>query len=147
MNSKDKHPFQIIEDPDRLPQLSPQELNREIARLEAEERKKPPRRICKPWTEEEIECLKKHHGTVSTAKLAKILGRSIRSVQGEIERLDLKKDGVHINDVFYHSWTEAEYKKLIAMYGKFPIIEIARQLNRSYHRVAHKITELGLTHR
>jgi hypothetical protein len=95
------------------------------------------RRVLRPWSEEEVKCLKHMYPTHSLKETAQVLGsRSVTSIQGKAWELGLTEK---------QAWT-AEEDNLIRKYHHLDLswTEIAKRLNRSRSGVRLRARALGL---
>lgn len=91
----------------------------------------------KPWTDEQIEYLKNNYKTTPVDEIAKVLGRSRKSIFEKASILGLSKDN-------YKIWTEEDLKYLKENYPTNKTSDVAQHLNRSEHAVRLKAEELGI---
>lgn len=93
----------------------------------------------KPWTEAELEFLKRNRSKMPTAKIAKKLGRTPTAVKRKAERLHLRLKPTDRN------WTEKEIAYLKNNYKKIPNKTLALRLGRTMHSIQEKAQYLGIT--
>jgi hypothetical protein len=99
--------------------------------------RKAKRRVLRPWSEEEVKCLKHMYRTRSLEEIARNLDhRSLASIIGKAGELGLRQK---------HGWT-AEQDNLIREYYGLGLSwrEIAKRLNRSKFGVQYRARALGL---
>ena len=96
----------------------------------------------KPWSDSEIQYLIDHHATMSTADIAKRLGRTPNAVGGMWAKLGIKED----QTVHRRAWTDEECKFLMENYGTMTQKKLAEILGRSFASTGHKLAELRLSY-
>lgn len=89
------------------------------------------------WTREEDGIIKKHYTKRGSRYTAKLLGRTVTSVQHRALKLGVPGHGIR-------PWTSKEEHYLRKYYGKLTALEIARILRRSEQSVRGHIHQLGL---
>jgi len=89
------------------------------------------------WNEKEVEFLKNNYSNMYYKEIAKMLGRSCKSISRKAENLGLIKRDTKV-------WSDYEVKYLIENYNIIPPIKIAKYLDRTYQSVTLKAHILGL---
>jgi len=89
-----------------------------------------------PWTDDEIERMKRYLGVCEVETIARIFGRAIADVQARISELDGKKVD--------RDWTHEEVADLKRLYGTRTDEDIARIFERPEASIASKALELCL---
>ncbi|MCB9916094.1 MAG: hypothetical protein H6828_13280 [Planctomycetes bacterium] len=89
-----------------------------------------------PWTDDEVQNLKRYIGVATDDIIARILGRSIADVQAQIK--DLGR--VHVEQ----EWSQQEIAELKRLYGTRVDDDIARIFGRKTEDVSAKAAELCL---
>jgi len=95
--------------------------------------------VHKQWTEDEIMFIVENYDKMTLWEIAKVLGRSIGSVNTKI--VALKKEG-KLNVKKHRPYTEEEVRFIIENYGKMSARMIALKLNRPIKSVRTKIEQL-----
>ena len=92
-----------------------------------------------PWSDDDIELLKKFYAEKPTEELAKQLGRSLPAVRYRAYRLGLKRK------IQYEGrWTPEDIALLKELYPECPIPEIAKKLGRTVNAVKNRAHQLGI---
>lgn len=98
-----------------------------------------------PWTQKDVQRLKRLYPKNHNTKLADIFGRTIQSIRKKAQKLGIQKDDDYLtpqqNEI---AWTETEIRKLREMYINSSNSEIAASLKRSKQAIQTKIKKLGL---
>ena len=94
------------------------------------------------WSKSETKFLKENYGKISSAKIAKELGRSVGSISGKAYGLHLSSKRISNK---YRAWTEEEVKYLSDNYGVKSHKTVAKYLKRSKNSVIAKARDLKLT--
>jgi hypothetical protein len=92
-----------------------------------------------PWSDDEIELLKKLYAEKPTEELAKQLGRSLPAVKRRANMLGLKR-----KSYLQKLWTPEEVALLKELYPECPFGEIAKRLGRTVASVKQRAHTLGL---
>lgn len=90
----------------------------------------------KAWTEEEREYLRKNYPNQPRKASAEFLGRSINSVENEVNRMKVKSRK--------RLWTEEDLSFLNENYDKITYLELEKALSKSYLQIYKKLKDLGL---
>jgi hypothetical protein len=98
------------------------------------------------WTPQEIELLKELYPIKKANELAQLLNRSVNAIQLKAERLGIPKKHHFSYGKQVRFWAEEDFKKLKKWYGKIPVSEIAKRLNRSKKTILFYAKKLGLKH-
>ncbi|MCB0711988.1 MAG: hypothetical protein KDD67_06630 [Ignavibacteriae bacterium] len=98
-----------------------------------------PKPDMRPWTEPDIEFIKKNYGKMPRKRIAEALGRTVNTVQDRACKLGLTKKRMEDRP-----WTKDEEKKLEALLGSKSRREIAKELLRPVSSVSSKIEMMGL---
>lgn len=102
------------------------------------------------WTRPEIQKLQRIYGSKTKEDLARILRRSIVSIENQAKRWQLAKNKVfvkrHLGQGVYKMphWTSDEVKLLRRIYANQSNLEVARQMQRSIGSVISQANKLGL---
>ena len=99
-----------------------------------------PKPNMRPWTEQDIEYLRRHYGIMSRKQLAEALGRTVNTVQDRACKLGLTRQHTPSK-----RWSKKEEEFLRQQVGRMTKEELARKLGRSYNSVAGKIQMMGLS--
>jgi uncharacterized protein YycO len=89
----------------------------------------------KPWTEEEVDYVKKNFGTTPLEEMVKHLDRSISSIQDKAYKMGLKSARI---------WSKEEDEALLEMWGKFSYKAIMKRTGRTLNGVKIRAQRLGL---
>jgi len=102
------------------------------------------------WTSAELQQLQRVFGSTSNEGIARILGRSVASIERQAKRRQLAKDKVfvkrHHGQGVYKMphWDTDQVKLLRLIYANLSNLEVARRLKRSVASVVYKAHALGL---
>jgi hypothetical protein len=96
----------------------------------------PPVERSGPWTEDELERMKRYLGVCEVETIARIFGRAIADIEARIRELDSNKVD--------REWTLEEIADLKRLYGTRTDEDIARIFERPESSIADKATELCL---
>jgi len=99
---------------------------------------KEERNLPKPWSDDEIELLKKLYAEEPTEKLAKQLGRSLPAVKRRANMLGLKT-----KSYLQKLWKPEDIALLKELYPECPFDEIAKRLGRTVNAVKQRAHSLG----
>jgi len=100
---------------------------------------KEERNLPRPWSDDEIELLKKLYAEKPTEELAKQLGRSLPAVRCRAYMLGLKRK------IQYEGcWTPEDTALLKELYPECPIPEIVKRLGRTVAAITCRAHYLGL---
>jgi len=92
-----------------------------------------------PWSDDEIQLLKKQYAEKPTEELAKQLGRSLPAVRYRAHMLGLKRK------IQYEGrWTPEDMALLKELYPECTVGEIAKRLGRTVNTVANRAHQLGI---
>jgi hypothetical protein len=89
-----------------------------------------------PWTEEEVERMKRYLGVCEVETIARIFGRAIADVEAKIAEFDRNKVD--------REWTHEEIADLKRLYGTRTDEDVARVFQRPESSIAAKAAELCL---
>lgn len=105
------------------------------------------------WDEDEIAKLKELYPVTLNSDLAKILGKSLSSIEKKGHQLGLSKSKEFRSQINKKnadssprckSWTNEEEEFLVENYKKKSGKDIAKKLGRSYASIIYKAQKLGL---
>jgi hypothetical protein len=89
-----------------------------------------------PWTAPEVQRMKQYLGICEVEVIARIFGRSIGDIQGQIEELDKRRVDT--------PWSQEEIVEFKRMYGTRTDMDIARVFGRAEDSIQAKADELCL---
>ena len=93
----------------------------------------------RPWSDDEIEILKKLYAEKPSEDLAEQLGRSLPAVRQRAHMLGLKRK------IQYEGrWTPDDIALLTELYPTCPLPEIAEKLGRTVASIKHRAYSLGV---
>lgn len=87
------------------------------------------------FTKEEIDYLQENYKKLSQKEIAFDLARSVKSVESQLRKLDLKKTP---------DWTDEQTQFLIINHKTLSLKKLAKKINKSENAVKIKKTRLGL---
>ena len=90
------------------------------------------------WSEQDVDTLRRLHGTQPTAAVATLLGRTVKAVHEKAIKLGLR----HRQWGAKRSWTAEERAYVLQHYGPKTIRELAAHLGRSEQSVAYMTRQL-----
>ena len=97
------------------------------------------------WTKSEIEYLKSAYGREQTSKIAQELNRTEGAIYSQAHELRLPSAKRKVT-LRSRRWTDAELKYLKETYGRKPLSEIARELDRTGEAIRKRAQQLHLHH-
>lgn len=89
----------------------------------------------KPWSDNEIEYIKNNYFNMTAEDMAEYLHRSVVSVRGQIQRLNLCKEP---------DWNDEDIEFLINNYSNMSYIDIGKKLGRTDGSIRAKCFDLNL---
>jgi len=102
----------------------------------------------RPWTVIDTERLLRSYRDVSAKECARLLGRSLRSIEGKLRAVEAAKkrarnwtDGKRAYDI---AWTLGQVRTLRATYGREATVNIASRLGRTVGAIQKKASLLRL---
>lgn len=102
------------------------------------------------WTSAEILKLRRLYGSNSGERLARILGRTVASIERQARHYHLGKNKVFVKRwegvaaSTMPRWTRHELVTLRRLYAHLPNLEVARRVGRSFASVVAQAHNLGL---
>ena len=97
---------------------------------------------CK-WDAKDEEYLKTHYATTNNQLLSEHLNKSISALTSEAYKFKLYKEKSYRNEK-YSKWTEKQIEYVTQNFGKIPVKDMCKYLDKTDSSIFNKLTRLGL---